>query len=867
MGPKLSTDLEGNTDDEVETQTDEENGDADIISRLSSKPQSTWPQTKDLPRQFKKIMFVVLTVIALVVLVVTPPFVFKKPSPEDPENTGPDVEFGETPSSHVRYEEYRDNASAPPSLLPFDNVDLPYFDKEILSGYANETDFEKYLAEAAKFLVNKVVLRNLGSVNPSAIVSVDHNDFAWRGTTTQDRQEPQQVYDVTEYETNNQQHGIDKADLMKSDDNYVYAAYSNYVLVWDKNGNQVAQVKMSLNDGSDGSSGGGGDRSTRNLVSYQQPQIESLLLVGDQLVVIVSGHNSVQSTGWTTVLTSRLGTQIRTYATSSIATDGKLVLVGTKEVNGHFLDAQSVGAQVHIATISSIDTYTYLVAPFERLINYPELNDWEYVAHVRRQATEKYIPEFVQKLKVEIMYRDPSGNFVLPNLLRVNQWQALAVLKDSQSNESYSEVNAHMFEGGVVNSFVLITSFDVTAAPRVESSRLSHELLTTTAAFFNPSQHARFYGSSSHIVVATRSFSWNSHERAVEEVTQLVVLTIDKNTSDERVSTAFQSVGTVRGYVLNPYSLDIVGNRLRVAATVARRWRSQGRWQLSSNSLTLGDSHHMADVSDRSAGDEDGSLIQDLVTDNYISVLELDNELRELGVVQLGKENEVIMSVRFFDDIAYCETFERTDPFYVVDLNTVQILGSFVLNGFSHYLHPLNEDGTLLVGIGQNATSDGVVSGFIITVFNVTNPTMPEALVSYTVDDSPSESGTITQSASQWDYKSFRYVDGKLIVPLDVVTYTTEGSTADSFRQSVVGTFDGFIVFNVRPEIIEEHFRVSHVSTSCHHCGSLAPRSFVYHGNVMTAEGNIVSSTNLVEKEEHWAFLVDVRGEAATCCV
>ncbi|GAA6173559.1 hypothetical protein NBRC116592_32290 [Colwellia sp. KU-HH00111] len=75
-----------------------------------------------------------------------------------------------------------------------------------------------------------------------------------------------------------------------------------------------------------------------------------------------------------------------------------------------------------------------------------------------------------------------------------------------------------------------------------------------------------------------------------------------------------------------------------------------------------------------------------------------------------GLVYEDIESVRFFKDNAYIVTFLRTDPLYVIDLsdnNNPKIAGALEIPGYSAYLHPISD--SLLLGVGQNIDENGVV--------------------------------------------------------------------------------------------------------------------------------------------------------------
>ena len=119
-------------------------------------------------------------------------------------------------------------------------------------------------------------------------------------------------------------------------------------------------------------------------------------------------------------------------------------------------------------------------------------------------------------------------------------------------------------------------------------------------------------------------------------------------------------------------------------------------------------------------------------TGNFNSVLTLredgsdlveDGRVDELGV------DEQIKSVRWFDDLAIVVTFRQTDPLYAIDLTdpaAPRLLGELKIPGFSEYLHPLGEQ--RLIGIGQDASLQGVTRGAQAALFDVTDLTDPRQL-------------------------------------------------------------------------------------------------------------------------------------------
>ena len=78
----------------------------------------------------------------------------------------------------------------------------------------------------------------------------------------------------------------------------------------------------------------------------------------------------------------------------------------------------------------------------------------------------------------------------------------------------------------------------------------------------------------------------------------------------------------------------------------------------------------------------------------------------------------------------------QRDPFYVLNLEAgkaPQVSASLKLDGFSTFLMPVNDEATILVGLGQNVTGTGlnqIPTGVMATVFDVSDPEKPLALAS-----------------------------------------------------------------------------------------------------------------------------------------
>lgn len=92
----------------------------------------------------------------------------------------------------------------------------------------------------------------------------------------------------------------------------------------------------------------------------------------------------------------------------------------------------------------------------------------------------------------------------------------------------------------------------------------------------------------------------------------------------------------------------------------------------------------------------------------------------------IGKPGEQIYAVQFVGPRAYVVTFRQTDPLYVLDLSTPtdpKTIGELEIPGYSDYLYPLGD--TLLLGVGKDANTGGVIQGVKVALMDVADPAKP----------------------------------------------------------------------------------------------------------------------------------------------
>jgi hypothetical protein len=177
-------------------------------------------------------------------------------------------------------------------------------------------------------------------------------------------------------------------------------------------------------------------------------------------------------------------------------------------------------------------------------------------------------------------------------------------------------------------------------------------------------------------------------------------------------------------------------------------------------------------------------------TDNRVITLQAKGEdLQRIGITPpLGKDGERIQSTRFVGDRGYVVTFLQKDPLIAIDLADAadpKILGALTIDGFSQYMHPM--DDTHLLTIGRNTDANGSDIGLLLQIFDVSDATHPTRTSMFAYAPSG-------WSEAQSNHKAFTYwvpegeTDGLLAFPY--ARYDAMfSSTLQVFRVSVAKGF------------------------------------------------------------------------------
>ncbi len=214
--------------------------------------------------------------------------------------------------------------------------------------------------------------------------------------------------------------------------------------------------------------------------------------------------------------------------------------------------------------------------------------------------------------------------------------------------------------------------------------------------------------------------------------------------------TSYIGSGRVDGTVLDQFSLSEYDGNIRLATTTGQ-WN---RWWMSDPAPM----------------------------ENHVIILqpnESTSTLEEIGRVDGIAFDERIWSARFTGERAYIVTFRQIDPLWTIDLSdptNPTIMGELEVPGVSTYIHPLDENNILTIGIGP-ANSDGTGldwSNTQISLFDVSNFSNPQ--LDSVLPLSPVSQNNINEWSWGWseatfEHKAFQYWGPKNMLAVPLSTY------------------------------------------------------------------------------------------------
>jgi hypothetical protein len=232
-----------------------------------------------------------------------------------------------------------------------------------------------------------------------------------------------------------------------------------------------------------------------------------------------------------------------------------------------------------------------------------------------------------------------------------------------------------------------------------------------------------------------------------------------------RSKIGYEASGAVDGWILDQWSMSEHDGSIRVATTDFTWWG----WN---------------------ADEEGGNNI--FVMDQNGGALETVGDLTGIA------PGERIFASRMMGDRGYIVTFRQTDPLFTLDLSdktAPKIVGVLEMPGFSSYLHPVDED--TLLGVGMAGEEDGTITGLSVKLFDVSDFANPTIADSWELETGP-DSWSSSQALS--DHHAFTFHRGVLSIP--AYLYDWSGYETDRFS--------GLVMLGVDESGLHEVGRVDH---------------------------------------------------------
>jgi uncharacterized secreted protein with C-terminal beta-propeller domain len=498
------------------------------------------------------------------------------------------------------------------------------------------------------------------------------------------------------------------------------------------------------------------------------------------------------------------------------------------EISGNYNNARMIGDNVYLITASGLYDYRHPVMPSvmesSRLIIAPEVYYFD-------NPELNYAFNTVTSIDLDNADDDDaleSKSFMMnPRAtLYVSEDNIYIAYQKNMPYQYYYETNTRdrFFDVIVpelpqsVQQEIKDIEGDSSLSPSEKWDKVSELLQDTYNRMSEGEKNALF----SRIQKALEEYDFN-----IQKETQKTV--IHRIAIDSDGSINYESRGEVPGTLLNQFSMDEDGNRFRVATT-SDYWSPSG-----------------------------GSVLH-----NNVYVLDKDMDI--VGDLENIAKGESIYSARFMGDRLYLVTFERTDPFFVIDLSDddPKVLGELKLPGYSNYLHPYDNDH--VIGIGKETKENqygGVeILGVKLALFDVSDVRNPKLVDDYEIG------GSGTDSEVLYDHKALLFDRNKdvLSIPVSIAPDYAEPRYTDDGKYIQPKVWRGFYVFGVDADSgfklkgQVEHF--NDVNDYYYGYGVQGSRSF-YIGDVLytVTLNNLIKMNDLSDMDEIGQLKIGTTGE------
>lgn len=368
------------------------------------------------------------------------------------------------------------------------------------------------------------------------------------------------------------------------------------------------------------------------------------------------------------------------------------------ELDGDYLSSRKIGSNLYLTVNKYLDTYRILEQeaepPLPRYLDTAGQGDFVTIGY----PDIHYFPQSVE------------ANYLL-----------IAAL-DLEKNQQEMQVSAYLGSGQAVyaspsNLYVAVTQYQQVPQSDQPLAESTAETQKAAAGFASPSPDSS--ASSAPDNTAASPILAATPKIIIPDPLKLSTALYKFQLSEGAAT--YQAKGEVPGTILNQFAMDESKGYFRIATTSGLIWRTD-----------------------------------ELTSKNNVYVL--DENLRLTGKIEDIAPGEKIYSVRFMGDRGYLVTFKSVDPFFVLDLKdpaAPAILGALKIPGYSDYLHPYDENhiigfGKDTIEVSQNSNpgilpgeaggTTAFYQGLKLAVFDVTDVAHPVEMFKTTIGDRGTDS-------------------------------------------------------------------------------------------------------------------------------
>jgi len=303
----------------------------------------------------------------------------------------------------------------------------------------------------------------------------------------------------------------------------------------------------------------------------------------------------------------------------------------------------------------------------------------------------------------------------------------------------------------------------VTAIPLDASSEIGKEVIMGSSS--------NLYASTENMYIAQEKYNWWGwyDEVDAEEETFIHKFSLDGAKID------YKGMGTVKGSILNQFSMDEYDGNFRIATTVGDIWSEDNPSQSN--------------------------------------IFVLDENLNQIGTLEGLAKGERIYSTRFMGEKAYVVTFKKVDPLFVIGLSDAtnpKVLGELKIPGFSEYLHPYDEDHIIGFGLDTEVATQEEIDargidfawyqGIKMAIFDVSDVNNPvQQHIEIIGDRGTNSELNYNHKALLWSWSKGENDGALMAFPLTVTEIPQEvkddpATPGDTYGSTV---FQGAYVYNV----------------------------------------------------------------------